>query len=66
MTKDNKYVIIKNNHNCINLIGGMADKMDFIKNQFSPDLCIKREISEEIGHLNIKKIWYILELYIIY
>lgn len=49
MTKDNKYVIIKNNHNCINLIGGMADKMDFINNQFSPDLCIKREISEEIG-----------------
>ena len=49
MTKDNKYVIIKNNHNCINLIGGMADKMDFINNQFSPDLCIKREVLEEIG-----------------
>ena len=49
MTKDNKYVIIKNNHNCINLIGGMADKMDFKDNQFSPDLCIKREVLEETG-----------------
>ena len=49
MTKDNKYVIIKNNHNCINLIGGMADKMDFINNQFFPDLCIKREVLEETG-----------------
>lgn len=48
-TKDEKYLIIRNNHNWINLIGGMADKMDFIDNQFNPDLCIRREVWEEIG-----------------
>lgn len=48
-TKDEKYLIIRNNHNWINLIGGMADKMDFIDNQFNPDLCIRREVLEEIG-----------------
>lgn len=48
-TLDNKYLIIKNNHNSINLIGGMADKEDFINNQFCPDLCIRREVLEEIG-----------------
>ena len=48
-TKDDKYIIIKNNHNCINLIGGMADYSDFEDDKFSPDLCIKREVDEEIG-----------------
>lgn len=48
-TLDNKYLIIKNNHNSINLIGGMADKEDFINNEFCPDLCIRREVLEEIG-----------------
>ena len=48
-TKDNKYVIIKNNHNNINIIGGMADKADFLNNHFCPDLCIRREVLEEIG-----------------
>ena len=48
-TLDNKYLIIKNNHGCINLIGGMADKEDFINNEFCPDLCIRREVLEEVG-----------------
>ena len=48
-TKDNKYLIIKNNNDKINIIGGMADKKDFLKEEFLPDLCIKREVLEEIG-----------------
>ena len=48
-TTDNKYVIIKNNHNIFNIIGGMADKSDFKNDIFYPDYCIKREVLEEIG-----------------
>lgn len=48
-TKDNKYIIIKNNHNNINIIGGMADASDFLNSNFSPDSCIQREVLEEIG-----------------
>ncbi len=48
-TTDNKYVIIKNNHNILNIIGGIADKTDFKNNIFYPDCCIKREVLEEIG-----------------
>lgn len=54
-TKDNKYLVIKNNHNKINLIGGLADFADFKDDNFIPDLCIEREVSEEIGiNLNDK------------
>ncbi len=52
-TKDNKYLIIKNNHNKINLIGGMADLVDFKDDVFIPDYCIEREVLEEIG-INLK------------
>lgn len=48
-TLDNKYLVIKNNHDKLNIIGGMADINDFIDNYYSPYLCIKREIKEEIG-----------------
>lgn len=48
-TKDNKYVIIKNNHNNINIIGGMADSADFKNGKFSPDACLHREVLEETG-----------------
>lgn len=48
-TKDNKYLIIKNSHNSINLIGGMADYLDFKEKIFFPDSCIQREVLEEIG-----------------
>lgn len=48
-TKDDKYIIIKNNHNNINLIGGMADYLDFKDKIFSSDSCIQREVLEEIG-----------------
>lgn len=48
-TNDNKYVIIKNNHNRINLIGGLADVNDFENNIFILEKSLKREILEEIG-----------------
>lgn len=48
-TLDNKYVIIKNNHDKINIIGGMADNEDFIDHKFNPNHCLKREVLEEIG-----------------
>ena len=48
-TKDYKYIIIKNNHNKINLIGGLADFADFKNDNFAPDSCIEREVLEEIG-----------------
>ncbi len=48
-TKDNRYLIIKNNNDSINIIGGMVDKKDFLEKEFLPDLCIKREVLEETG-----------------
>ena len=49
-TKDSKYLIVKNNQNYLNIIGGLANKTDFYNNnEFSPDLCIRREVLEEIG-----------------
>lgn len=52
-TKDKKYIVIKNNHNKINLIGGLADLADFKDNIFIPERCIEREVLEEIG-INLK------------
>lgn len=54
-TKDDYYVLIINNHNTINLIGGTASLDDFKNSQFSPELCIEREMQEELG-LNLKDI----------
>lgn len=48
-TKDNKYIITKNNHNNINLIGGLADNQDFKDGNFIPYFCVHREVLEEIG-----------------
>ena len=53
-TKDDYYLLIKNNHNIINLIGGLASEEDFINEEFIPELCLERELKEEIG-LNLKK-----------
>lgn len=52
-TKDNKYIVIKNNHGNINLIGGLADLDDFKDNLFIPECCIVREVKEECG-INLK------------
>lgn len=55
-TKDNYYVLIRNNHGTINSIGGMASDEDKENNTFSPEKCLEREIKEEIGlSLNDKK-----------
>lgn len=51
-TKDNYCVLIKNNHDMINTIGGFASNEDFINEIFSPEICLEREVKEEIG-LNI-------------
>lgn len=48
-TKDNYYVFIKNNHDRINVIGGLASKEDFDEDIFNPSKCLGREIKEEIG-----------------
>ena len=49
ITSDNYYVLIKNNHDKLNIIGGMADRDDFINNKFSFYHCIKRELKEELN-----------------
>ena len=48
-TLDNKYVVIKNNHNLLNIIGGIADLNDFKDEVFIPEFCLKRETLEELG-----------------
>ena len=48
-TVDNKYVIIKNNHNKINIIGGMVEEKDLSSEGFHPDFCLQRELLEELN-----------------
>lgn len=52
-TLDNKYVIIRNHHNKINIIGGVADSKDLDGDYFSPKACLKRELFEEL-HLDLE------------
>lgn len=49
ITFDKQICVIKNKRNKINTIGGMADKADFIGQQFIPLNCLLREWKEEIG-----------------
>jgi len=61
ITVDGYYCIIKNNRNVINLVGGMADDVDFENDSFNPLKCLYREVKEELGldihkSQNIKKI----------
>ena len=64
-TLDNKYVIIRNNHNKINIIGGVADSKDLNGNYFSPEACLRRELFEEL-HLDLKNKKHILNYQIKY
>lgn len=48
-TKDDYYLLIRDNHNKIKFVGGMASLEDFKNETFSPELCIKRELKEEVG-----------------
>ena len=48
-TKDNYYVFIQNNHDVVNIIGGLASIEDFIDGLFKPEVCLSREVTEEIG-----------------
>lgn len=48
-TKDNYYVIVKDNQNRLNLFGGMASNEDFFDNNFNPKACLEREVKEELG-----------------
>lgn len=48
-TKDNYYVVVKDSRNRLNLFGGMASDKDFIENTFNPELCLSREVKEELG-----------------
>ena len=48
-TKDNYYLFIKNNHDRLNIIGGLASPEDFDNNIYNPTKCLKREVLEELG-----------------
>lgn len=49
ITVDGYYCIVKNNHNIVNLVGGMADDVDFENGSFNPKKCLYREVKEELG-----------------
>ncbi len=49
ITKDNKYCLIKDSKNLIDLIGGMVDTKDFNNNILNPLNCLERELKEELG-----------------
>ena len=48
-TKDDYYIVAKDNTKRLNLFGGMASDNDFENNIFIPYLCLKRELKEELG-----------------
>ncbi len=48
-TLDEFYVIIKNNKETLNLIGGMGNEEDYEKEEFRPDYTLERELKEELG-----------------
>lgn len=48
-TLDNKFVIIKNNHEKINIIGGIVEEEDLKGTEFNSDICLSRELKEELG-----------------
>ena len=48
-TLDDKYVIIKNNHDIINIIGGMVEEKDLSNDKFHPAFCLQRELLEELN-----------------
>lgn len=55
-TRDDYYLLIRNNNNTINAVGGLAAEQDFKKGVFIPELCLERELKEELGlSLNNKK-----------
>ena len=49
VTSDNYFCFVMDNGNRVNTIGGMADKADFINGVFAPEICLAREIKEELG-----------------
>ena len=51
-TKDDYYVFIRNSHDRVNVIGGLASEEDFENGFFIPEKCLEREVKEEIN-LNI-------------
>lgn len=48
-TVDDYYLIVKNNHNMINIIGGMVDFEDLGDDDFNPDISLRREVMEELN-----------------
>ena len=48
-TLDDKYVVIKNNHDKVNIIGGMVEEKDLSGDEFHPDFCLQRELLEELN-----------------
>ena len=47
-TLDGYYVIIKNNHQQLNMIGGIVEDEDIVTGTFHPDICLRRELKEEL------------------
>lgn len=48
-TLDEQYVVIKNNHNKINIIGGIVEESDLENDKFNPETCLRRELKEELN-----------------
>lgn len=49
ITKDGYYGIIVNKEKILNTIGGMVEEVDFLEGKFCPEICLQRELKEEIG-----------------
>ena len=47
-TLDGYYVITKNNHQQLNMLGGIVEDEDIVTGTFHPDICLRRELKEEL------------------
>lgn len=64
-TQDDYYVVLKNNHGKINIIGGVVEPGDLEGAEFHPEVCLKRELLEELK-LDLNNQEHVLEYHMKY